>query len=162
MHSIRRRTLVMILGILVMGQMFACNDDDKPDECMDIPSPQEWANHEIASQGSIFSLEFEATPSDAPMDTVIGLSSGAAADYADLAVAVRLEPDEFPHFMDAGDVVGLRYALEAESVWLDTAGLPDDNTGNHSDLVAAASQGLLGTYQLLGCKNDGVPIRDGI
>ncbi len=49
----------------------------------------------------------------------------------------------------------------SDTIESNTAGLADDNTGDHSDFVAAANLGLLGTYQLLGCKNDGVPINDG-
>ena len=45
----------------------------------------------------------------------------------------------------------------AETIEFDNAGLTDGNSGNHSDFVQAASQGLVGTYQLLGVKNDGQP-----
>ena len=83
----------MFLGILTVCQALACNDDKKTIECVDIPSPLEWSNHAIAPQNSMFTLEFEATPGEAPMDAVIGLSGVAAADYSDLAVAVRLGSD---------------------------------------------------------------------
>ena len=49
----------------------------------------------------------------------------------------------------------------SETIESNTAGLLDDNSGNHADFVQAARQGLLGTYQLLGCKNDGMPISGG-
>ncbi|MEN6493369.1 MAG: DUF1559 domain-containing protein [Thermoguttaceae bacterium] len=41
-----------------------------------------------------------------------------------------------------------------------TADLATGNTGNPADFVQAASQGRLGTYQLLGVKDDNQPIRD--
>ncbi len=50
----------------------------------------------------------------------------------------------------------------SETIESNTAGLTDGNSGNHADFVQAARQGLLGTYQLLGCKNDGEPIPGGI
>ncbi|UCG44331.1 MAG: MltA domain-containing protein [candidate division WOR-3 bacterium] len=38
---------------------------------------------------------------------------------------VRLAPHQWPRFTDGGSASGLRLALEQESVWLDTADLPD-------------------------------------
>ncbi len=46
----------------------------------------------------------------------------------------------------------------SDSIDSETAGLPDDNNGDHADFVQAAAQGRLGTYQLLGVKDDGEPI----
>ena len=39
-----------------------------------------------------------------------------------------------------------------------TAGLDPNNTGDPALFLQAAQQGLLGTYQLLGAINDGMPI----
>ena len=50
----------------------------------------------------------------------------------------------------------------SETIESNTAGLSDDNTGNHADFVQAAAQNLVGAYQLLGVKNDGQPIPAGI
>jgi hypothetical protein len=96
--------LVMIPGILAICHLFACNnnDNDQVGECVDIPSPLEWANHPIEPQSALFSLEFEATPGEAPMDAVIGLSSGAAGGYADLAATVRLGSDGSIDARDGG------------------------------------------------------------
>ncbi len=48
----------------------------------------------------------------------------------------------------------------SETIRSDNAGLDSGDAGNHSDFVAAASQGLVGTYQLLGVRNDGQPVSD--
>ena len=50
----------------------------------------------------------------------------------------------------------------SETIESNTAGLNDGNGGNHADFLQAAGQGLLGTYQLLGDKNDGQPVPAGI
>lgn len=46
----------------------------------------------------------------------------------------------------------------SETIPSDAAGLPTGNTGNPSDFLAAAAQGRVGVYQLLGVINDGQPI----
>ena len=48
-----------------------------------------WHNAAFASQTGKFEVKFNAKPAAAGMDTVIGLSKGAAASYADLAAVVR-------------------------------------------------------------------------
>lgn len=48
-----------------------------------------WQNQSFASQSNRFAIEFDAIPSEANMDGVIGISQGAAVDYEDLAVIVR-------------------------------------------------------------------------
>ena len=47
----------------------------------------------------------------------------------------------------------------SDTIHSDNGGVSPKNDGNHSDFVQAAAQGLVGTYQLLGVKNDGQPIR---
>ena len=46
-------------------------------------------NTAFAAQTGSFTVQFDATPNSAPIDAVTGLSQGAAAGYADLAVLVR-------------------------------------------------------------------------
>ena len=46
----------------------------------------------------------------------------------------------------------------AETIGYDTAGLSAADTGDPAAFQAAAAQGKMGTYQLLGVKNDGQPI----
>ena len=48
----------------------------------------------------------------------------------------------------------------SDSVESATGSVDSGCNGNHSDFVQAASQGLVGVYQLLGVKNDGQPITD--
>lgn len=46
----------------------------------------------------------------------------------------------------------------SETIRSDAAGLLTNNSGDPAQFVTAASQGLVGTYQLLGAINDGQPI----
>jgi len=46
----------------------------------------------------------------------------------------------------------------SESIRSGSAGLPTGNNGNPADFLQAAAQGRVGTYQLLGVRNDGQPI----
>jgi uncharacterized protein YjdB len=49
-------------------------------------------NTAFATQNGSFTVQFDATPNGAAIDAVIGLSSGAAAAYTDLAVIARFNP----------------------------------------------------------------------
>ncbi|HID78717.1 MAG TPA: DUF1559 domain-containing protein [Planctomycetaceae bacterium] len=46
----------------------------------------------------------------------------------------------------------------SETIESNPGGVSPKNDGNHADLVAAAAQGLVGVYQLLGVRNDGQPV----
>jgi len=48
----------------------------------------------------------------------------------------------------------------AETIRSDAAGLTTGNTGDPALFLTAASQGLVGTYQLLGAINDGQPVSE--
>src|SRR5881397_2262341 len=48
-----------------------------------------WQNVAFAAQSGAFAAEFDATPNNAAMDGVMGLSNGPAADYTSLAAIVR-------------------------------------------------------------------------
>jgi hypothetical protein len=48
-----------------------------------------WENHAFTSQNGSFTVELDATPNQAGLDTAIGLSSGAAGAYTDLACIFR-------------------------------------------------------------------------
>jgi hypothetical protein len=48
-----------------------------------------WQNTSFSAQTSSFTFDFDATPSASGIDTVTGLSNGAATDYPSLAVIVR-------------------------------------------------------------------------
>lgn len=50
----------------------------------------------------------------------------------------------------------------SETIYSDSGGVSPTNSGNHSDFVQAASRGLVGTYQLLGVRNDSQPVHGGI
>jgi len=67
-----------------------------------------WTNLAFASQSGSFTASFDATPAQDAEDTVIGLSSGAAAAYTDLAAIVRFAASGA---IDARD--GSAYAAQA-------------------------------------------------
>src|SRR2546427_13142024 len=48
-----------------------------------------WQNGAIPSQTGAFEAQFDATPTTANMDGVVGLSNGPAADWTNLAAIVR-------------------------------------------------------------------------
>ncbi len=46
----------------------------------------------------------------------------------------------------------------SDTIDSNSGGVSPTNSGRHEQLVAAAMQGLVGTYQLLGVRNDGAPL----
>lgn len=48
----------------------------------------------------------------------------------------------------------------SETIESNSGGVSPANNGNHADFVQAAAQGLVGTYQLLGVRNDGQPVNE--
>jgi len=54
-----------------------------------VTSAGAWANAAIAPQTGAFTVEFDAVPSMAKMDGLVGLANGAATAYTSLATAVR-------------------------------------------------------------------------
>ena len=60
--------------------------------CM--PSSGSWVNSTLPQvETGTFRLEFDATPASAPIDGVVGLSSGPASDFTNLAAIVRFNPN---------------------------------------------------------------------
>jgi hypothetical protein len=55
-------------------------------------SPGIWQNTAFATTSSTSTVTFDATPSAAPTDAVIGLSSGSASAFSQLATIVRFNP----------------------------------------------------------------------
>src|SRR6185436_13399917 len=58
-------------------------------ECVTTPAPGTWVNTSFANQTGIFTATFDATPSQAAIDSVMALSSGAKTAFADFACLVR-------------------------------------------------------------------------
>ncbi len=54
-----------------------------------------WVNTSLESQQSTFTFEFDASPSQNPMDGVMGISNGAANQYTNLACIVRFNTAGF-------------------------------------------------------------------
>src|SRR5437870_2499162 len=57
-----------------------------------VTSTSAWQNVAMPSQTGAFEVAFDATPSTANMDGVVGLANGPAADYTNLAPIVRFNP----------------------------------------------------------------------
>lgn len=55
-------------------------------------SSSSWQNTAITAQSGSFTAAFDATPNNAPMDGVMGLSASPAADYATMASIARFSP----------------------------------------------------------------------
>jgi hypothetical protein len=58
-----------------------------------VNSTTAWQNMGVGSRSGAFTVEFDATPNSAPMNGVVGLSSGPATDYTSLAPIVRFNSD---------------------------------------------------------------------
>ena len=58
-----------------------------------VSSSGSWVNSTLSQvETGTFRLEFDATPASAPIDGVVGLSSGPAGDFTNLAAIVRFNP----------------------------------------------------------------------
>jgi chondroitinase B-like protein len=60
--------------------------------CVTATSGGAWQNVALSPQSGAFTAEFDATPSAAPIDAVIGLSRGAQTAYAGFAALARFSP----------------------------------------------------------------------
>ncbi|HYJ10637.1 MAG TPA: hypothetical protein VEX18_16555, partial [Polyangiaceae bacterium] len=63
--------------------------------CVSADATSGFVNHGLALQGGVFSLSFEATPTTAASDALVGVALGPADAYADLAAIVRFNRDGF-------------------------------------------------------------------
>src|SRR6266566_3623651 len=68
-----------------------------------VTSTAAWQNVAIPSQTGAFEVPFDATPSTANMDGVVGLANGPAADYTNLAPIVRFNPTGTIDARNGGD-----------------------------------------------------------
>src|SRR6266699_1864849 len=68
-----------------------------------VTSAAAWQNVAIPSQTGAFEVQFDATPSAANMDGVVGLANGPAADYTNLAPIVRFNPTGTIDARNGGD-----------------------------------------------------------
>ncbi|MCD6049585.1 MAG: hyaluronate lyase [Verrucomicrobia bacterium] len=76
-----------------------------------------WINTPVESQQSIFTFEFDASPSTNVIDGVMGLSSGSAAGYTNLACIVRFNTTGFIDARNGGAYVAtnaITYAAGAD------------------------------------------------
>lgn len=63
------------------------------DACSVAAAEGEWTSQALNPQTGAFAVELSATPSESPIDAVIGLSTGAASWFPELAAIVRFNPD---------------------------------------------------------------------
>jgi hypothetical protein len=91
--------------VVLLGASVACGGETtEPVEnsrraalgaCVSADANSGFVNHELARQGGVFSLSFEATPTTAASDALVGMALGPADAYADLAAIVRFNRDGF-------------------------------------------------------------------
>jgi hypothetical protein len=72
-------------------------------ECTSAGPGDGFVNDAFAPQQTFVTLQFDATPSEANVDTVVGVSEAAATRFNDIAAAVRFNPDGIVDARD-GDV----------------------------------------------------------
>jgi hypothetical protein len=95
----------LLVGAVAAAMFTACAADDGAEEpedesvvesdatgCLVAQAGSGFGNQTFSQQTGTFSADFTATPSAAPIDAVMGLSSGASADYTRLAAIVRFNP----------------------------------------------------------------------
>ncbi|MBO9661486.1 heparin lyase I family protein [Dokdonella sp.] len=61
--------------------------------CVQFAAGQGWSHQSLPAQQGDFAIQFDATPSADHIDSVIGLSDGAADAFDDLAAAVSFRPE---------------------------------------------------------------------
>jgi hypothetical protein len=103
-------------------------------DCGVCPAPGSWQNHAITNQTGSFSAEFDARPTQANSDAVIGLSNGAADAYTDLAAIVR--------FSDANQIDAINGGSYASSSSLTY----NSNTTYHFKLTASLASRTYDAY----------------
>jgi len=86
---------VSIGGVWV--RVVSSNGDVSPDPfqgtgCVTVTSGGGWQNTAISPQTGTFTAEFDATPTAAPIDSVVGLSRGAQTAYTGFATLARFSP----------------------------------------------------------------------
>src|SRR5262249_19464843 len=75
-----------------------------PSVCSTASAGAGWVNTAMADQTGTFSVEFEATPSETPIDSVMALSSGPGGAFNDFACLARFwETDTIIQARNGGD-----------------------------------------------------------
>jgi hypothetical protein len=57
-----------------------------------LSSSSAWTNSSFAKQTGSFTVSFDAMPSVSPANSIVGVSSGSANEYTDLAASIRFNP----------------------------------------------------------------------
>jgi hypothetical protein len=75
------------------GPLDVCNVIAQSTACAAADAGHGFVNQAFAPQNQFVSIEFDATPSAANIDAVLGVSAAAAGAFNDIAAAVRFNPD---------------------------------------------------------------------
>ena len=98
------RSFSYLLCGAVTTSLIACNPQSRSDlatgtraaeldACTAAVADGEWTSQALNPQTGAFAVELSATPSESPIDAVIGLSAGEASWFPQLAAIVRFNPD---------------------------------------------------------------------
>jgi hypothetical protein len=82
------------------GSLGVCNVLVSDASCMTAGPYEGFINQAFSPQAGFVALSFDATPSTANLDAIVGVSQGPATSFDDVAAAVRFNPDGS---MDARD-----------------------------------------------------------
>lgn len=75
------------------GPLDVCNVIVENQSCLSASAHQGFVNVPFTAQDVFVTVEFDATPSAANIDAVMGVSTSAASSFNDIAAAVRFNPD---------------------------------------------------------------------
>lgn len=79
----------------------------EPAPATTLTASKTWANAALSAQTGSFGVTFDLVPSGNKIDSITGVSNGAADDYSDLAAAVRFAPSGY---IDARNGSGFKAA----------------------------------------------------
>ncbi|HSU42002.1 MAG TPA: hypothetical protein VLJ38_20625 [Polyangiaceae bacterium] len=75
------------------GPLDVCNVKLVDQSCTPADETDGFVNLAFPSQGTFVTVSFDATPNGSNLDSVFGVSAGAARSFDDIAAAVRFNPD---------------------------------------------------------------------
>ena len=85
-------TVVFLIVAAVLATLADKSASVAQSECVGASSGAGWQNRAFTNHTGTFTVEFDATPTAAPFDSVVGLSKGAQTAYTGFAAIARFNP----------------------------------------------------------------------